>query len=374
MLLDTARHFLPVDIILDVIDAMAYNKLNILHAHLVDDQSWPLYSETLPLLTKAAYAPRAIYSHADISRIVQYAWERGIRVILEIDMPAHATAFGIAYPELTLSCPGGETLLNPVPSSTGGQDIYKVINDLFSEFIPIFGSDVIHIGGDEVQTYQCWNTSTEVLNFMAQQNFTTMLQLRTYFENKIQQLAKAHNVSAMVWEEVFDMGCALLPDTIVDAWLSFDAAKAAVAAGQPTVVSYGLYLNQQRPGGGLVYAFQDTWELFYASDVTRNQTFTPEEEALILGSSISQWMIQTDEQNVLQNMWPRASAAAERLWSPRSLTNITLAAPRIEIFRCIMAQRGIPAGPTTYSFCELPSAPLVGPIARALKKNKKVIF
>ena len=353
MLVDTSRHFLPVETLLAIIDGMAWNKLNLLHWHAVDDQSWPLASVAMPLLTRAAYAPWAIYSHDDVALVVRHAWERGVRVMLEIDMPAHATAFGGGYPQLTLSCAGGETLLNPVPNASRG-DAYDAVDALLAEFLPLFGTDVIHFGGDEVSSLSCWQKSPEVAAFMAAQGYTNVTQVRNYFQTKIQALASERNITVTFWEEVFDQGYDLLPQTIIDAWLSYTTAKAALAAGHRVVVSYGLYLNQQNPPGKINYAWQDTWENFYLADLTVNQTLTPDEESRILGECISQWGIQYDQQNILPNMWPRAAAPAERMWSDKSLRNVTLAAPRIEKWRCTMAQRGMPSGPTTSSWCPLP--------------------
>ena len=71
-------------------------------------------------------------------------------------MPAHATIWGYAYPNLTISCPEAQTLLDP----TG--DIYTVIENLFEEFIPLFKEDFIHIGGDEVHSMECWAQSPKV--------------------------------------------------------------------------------------------------------------------------------------------------------------------------------------------------------------------
>ena len=91
VLIDSSRHFLPTSAVKITLDAMAYNKLNTLHWHLVDDNSWPLYSTTLPLMSeKGAYSPEATYSHADIEDVVRYAAQRGIRIVPEFDMPAHA--------------------------------------------------------------------------------------------------------------------------------------------------------------------------------------------------------------------------------------------------------------------------------------------
>jgi hexosaminidase len=138
----------------------------------VDDNSWPLYSETYPNFTIGAYAPDAIYVHSDLQEIVQYAFNRGISIVPEFDgmcssstraiglqsvtqnavaVPAHATAWGRGYPALTISCPTGQTLVDPTDTGL----LYSTIEGLLDEFVPIFNTDFIHFGGDEVEDFTC---------------------------------------------------------------------------------------------------------------------------------------------------------------------------------------------------------------------------
>jgi hypothetical protein len=137
VLVDSSRHFLTKSALYVTLDAMAMNKLNTMHWHLVDDSSWPMVSTTLPLMSvKGAYAPEATYSHADLEDVVRYANARGIRVVPELDMPAHASIWGAGYPQFTISCADGQTLLNPVPSA----GLYDAIDGLLGEFLPIFNT------------------------------------------------------------------------------------------------------------------------------------------------------------------------------------------------------------------------------------------
>ncbi|XP_035226677.1 beta-hexosaminidase subunit beta-like, partial [Stegodyphus dumicola] len=99
MLIDTARHFQPIKTLKKNLDAMAYNKFNTFHWHIIDDQSFPLESKIYPNLTElAAYSPKHVYTHKNIRDIIRYARYRGIRVIPELDTPGHTQALGKAFP------------------------------------------------------------------------------------------------------------------------------------------------------------------------------------------------------------------------------------------------------------------------------------
>ena len=105
MLIDTSRHFLPVDAIKRHVDAMSYNKLNLLHWHLVDFQSFPFVSQSAPKLSHGAYSTRETYTVDDLRDVVQYAKARGVRIMAEIDTPGHSASWGVGYPDIVTSCP-----------------------------------------------------------------------------------------------------------------------------------------------------------------------------------------------------------------------------------------------------------------------------
>jgi hexosaminidase len=157
MHLDTARHFIPKKVIYANLDAMAYNKFNVFHWHIIDDQSFPFESKQYPEITaKSAYTRNHVYTQKDVYDIIEYARMRGIRVIPEIDTPGHTHAIGKAFPELLTPCYGeGPTkpytprypdfspteILNPMKNQT-----YTFMKELFREFKQTFKDDFIHLG------------------------------------------------------------------------------------------------------------------------------------------------------------------------------------------------------------------------------------
>jgi N-acetyl-beta-hexosaminidase len=99
-MVDTSRHFLPLNALRRQIDGMSYNKMNALHWHLTDAQSTPFDSAVYPDLKLGAFSAKAVYTPTDIKQIVEYARLRGVQVLMEMDMPGHSFSFGIGYPEL----------------------------------------------------------------------------------------------------------------------------------------------------------------------------------------------------------------------------------------------------------------------------------
>ncbi|XP_043718638.1 beta-hexosaminidase 3-like isoform X2 [Telopea speciosissima] len=146
LLIDTARHYQPLPMIKNVIDAMAYSKLNVLHWHIVDSQSFPLEIPSYPNLWNGAFSLSERYTMADAEEIVHYAQRRGINVLAEIDVPGHAFSWGTGYPSLWPSrdC--------PEPLDVSNEFTFKVIDGILSDFKNVFKFRFVHLGGDEVNT------------------------------------------------------------------------------------------------------------------------------------------------------------------------------------------------------------------------------
>ena len=130
-MIDTGRNFLTTTTIKMTLDAMAYTKLNVLHWHMTDDQSFPIVSETLPHLASAgAFSPRHTYSKKDVAGVVRYARERGIAVLPEFDMPGHSTSWQKGYPSLTTRCSNASKLGFTKPMDVTINSTYTLIESL----------------------------------------------------------------------------------------------------------------------------------------------------------------------------------------------------------------------------------------------------
>ncbi|CAK9181757.1 unnamed protein product [Ilex paraguariensis] len=156
--IDTSRHYQPLPMLKKVIDSMAYTKLNVLHWHIVDSQSFPLEIPSYPKLWDGAYSISERYTMADAAEIVTYAQRRGINVLAEIDVPGHALSWGTGYPSLWPSTDCKE------PLDVSNEFTFNVIDGILSDFSKVFKYRFVHLGGDEVNT-SCWVITAHVKNW-----------------------------------------------------------------------------------------------------------------------------------------------------------------------------------------------------------------
>jgi hexosaminidase len=163
LLLDTANHFLSVPTVLDIVGEMAYNRLNVLHWHIEDSYSFPFASESFPRLAQSgAWSETDVYTHADVSSVVEYARLRGVRVVLELDVPGHTYSWGLSYPNATIPCPHAVKAdigsINSVGLDPSNEEAYQIVGGLLQEFMKLAADEYLHLGGDEVK-FECWNKS-----------------------------------------------------------------------------------------------------------------------------------------------------------------------------------------------------------------------
>jgi len=385
LMIDTARHYLSLPTIKRILDAMSVFKLNTLHWHMVDAQSFPWVSTAYPELSKkGAFSPDAVFTKDAITQIVAYARERGIIVIPELDFPGHTASWGLGYPGVTVDCwdyIGQDKLFyaeNIVGLNPANQLAHDMIKGLLSELASIFPSKFVHIGGDEVNT-RCWNASTQhndIHAYMQTHNMTSYAEVQSHMAKTAQQhLFETANRRSIVWEEALDLPLApVLPTTVVQVWRGADMLKRAVSAGYQTVLSLGYYQDTQAPLCTEMSAAQPecavdrrywlwiwTWLDMYNNDPIRAKGLTPEEEARVLGGEACSWSESVDDVNFDQRALSRTPAVAERLWSAVDIhaepfrnrkAERAHAENRINRMRCYMLRRGISnAEPLAPDYC-----------------------
>lgn len=353
LLIDTSRHYLPVQTILNTIAALSYVKMNTLHWHAVDAQSFPMESNALPNITLGAWRSDLVYSHADISNIVSVGKSYGVRVVVEFDTPGHAASWGVGYPALTVTdCPSYTHNINNIPLNPVLPATYTQLQAFFQEMAGLFPDNYMHFGGDEV-VYGCWGQDASVTAFMNKHSFTYDQLLNYYFTTLWQPLA-VWNKSPVVWQEVFLAYVTLPQNAIVHIWQAPSGGVTVadvVSAGQRGLVSPGWYLDHLDQTWIDMYAIEPLSNCSAATTGSCFNITNPAEVQRVLGGEAAMWGEQVDQTNFESRVWPRTAAVAERLWSAASVQDPTSALPRLLAQRCRMVRRGVNAAPLQPGFC-----------------------
>ncbi|XP_076470155.1 uncharacterized protein LOC143300402 isoform X2 [Babylonia areolata] len=361
ILIDSSRHFIFKEVLYDMMDAMEMNKMNVLHWHIVDDQSFPYESQVFPELSaKGAYHPSFVYSLQDIADLLEYARMRGIRIVPEFDSPGHTYSWGLSRPELLTQCYSGSSLvkgylgpIQPVRNST-----YRFLKTLFEEVLHVFKDQFIHLGGDEVPL-GCWQSNPEVSKFgekLSQEEghaysdqslyfggtSPAMRLVYEYYVNRLMKDIKSlgekrNGVKFIMWQEVMNNDLKLPNDTLIQVWMG-DMADVSKAIGKGYNVLYSScwYLDHVEYGV--------KWPKYYSCDPADASYGYSIDEKKVKGGEACLWSEYIDNENLVQTTWPRASAVAERLWSSKDTRNLDQAGERLSEHRCRMLRRGLSVG------------------------------
>jgi hexosaminidase len=225
LMIDAARHFIPLDVVKRNIDAMEAVKMNVLHLHLSDDEGFRIESKLFPML-QGKGANGDYYTQVQIKELIKYAGQRGIMIVPEFDMPGHASSWFAGYPELAsapgpyepgprfkLSAPGGKPLglmdimkmINTTPTPTfdpSKETTYAFLDKFLGEMAALFPSPYIHIGADE-NNGAAWKANPAIASFMQQNQIADTHALQAYFVKRVSQLLTKHNKKTLGWEESF---------------------------------------------------------------------------------------------------------------------------------------------------------------------------
>ncbi len=345
-MLDEARFFRGKVAVKQILDQMALLKMNIFHWHLTDNTGWRIHINKYPLLTKIGSKRDSseikinnkrgdfydgkphdgFYSQNDIKEIVEYAAERHITIVPEIDMPGHTSAAIAAYSWL-----GSEDKQIKVPHSFANQKdvlkvsdprVWKFVTDVLDEVMVLFPSKVIHIGGDEVK-YEHWNNSKEISAFINKNGLSSPADLQIWFTNQVSHYLESKGRRMMGWNEILGVKIhdedadadflakrKLAPHTIVDFWKGdLDLMRDALNKGYHVVNSLhtGTYMNYTGLSLKAAYSFEPVPEGLDETAASK-----------ILGSSSHIWSEWIPTIKRMQELiFPRLVAYAETGWTAK---------------------------------------------------------
>lgn len=356
LMLDVSRHFFGVKDVKEFIDDMAAYKYNLLHMHLTDDQGWRIEIKSLPKLTSVGAwnvqktgtfgtfskpepdEPRnfgGFFTQNDIKELVQYAKDRFINIMPEVDMPGHSLAAIAAYPDLTCT-PGtyqvnsGEQFMVWPPSGhfyglldntlcPANEKTFEFIDKVFTEIAQLFPFEYIHMGGDETAR-NFWEKSDAIKALMKKQNLKNLDEVQSYFVKRVEKIINSKGKKMIGWDEILDGG--LAPNAAVMSWRGMKGGIEAAKLGHevvmsPTTYAYIDYMQGDAMIEPPVYA---TLRLSKAYE------FEPVPEGVdakyIKGGQANLWTEQIYNMRHLRYMtWPRSFAIAEALWSPKNKRN-----------------------------------------------------
>jgi len=351
-MLDVARHFFDKDEIKKVLDLMALLKLNKFHFHLTDDQGWRVEIEKYPLLTKIGsrregtikFGQKAIgkkkgfpidgvpvfgyYTQQDLKELIQYAAERFITIIPEIDFPGHTRAVLAAYPEL--SCTGG-----PFEVSTrfgihkdvfcvGKEKVFEFTQNILNEVMEIFPSEIVHMGGDEVPRIR-WKKCTDCQARIKNEGLGDTRNLQVYYTNRIANYLASKGRRLMGWNEILNNK--LNENAICHYWTAnLKKVLEHARRGRKVVMSEMLAVYLNHP-----YVLISL-ECAYNWDPIPNELEVKYHDK-ILGIEACLWteMVKNDDKLEWQT-FPRLIAISETGWSPKNKKNFKSFQKRLEKF------------------------------------------
>jgi len=331
LLIDCARHFQTIETLKRNLDAMAAVKLNVLHWHLTEDQGFRVESKKFPKLHQLG-SDGNYYTQEQVKEIIAYARDRGIRVVPEFDIPGHSTSWLVGYPELG-SAPGPYTIerrpgiFEPALDPTR-EDVYKFLDTFLGEMAALFPDDYLHIGGDENEGKQ-WDRNPAIQDYMKKKGIKDNHALQAYFNTRLLKILQKHGKKMIGWDEILQPE--LPKDVVIHSWRGTAALAEAARKGYDGILSNGYYIDLIQPASQ-----------HYAPDpLPADSTLTPEEAKHVLGGEATMWAEWVTPETIDSRIWPRTAAIAERLWSPRTVTDVPDMYRRLAVISLQLEELGL---------------------------------
>ena len=251
-MLDVSRHFYPVDFIKRQLDVYSYYKVNTFRWHLTDDQGWRIEIKRYPELTEVG-AWRSepdgsrhggFYTQDEAREVVEYARQRGIMVIPEIEMPGHATAALVAYPELGCVPPAPA-----VPNywgvhreifCAGKEEVFDFLHGVLDEVVALFPAPYVHIGGDEVPKDR-WQACESCQALMRREGLKDEHELQSWFVRRIQRYLQGKGRTLIGWDEILEGGADR--DAVIEVWRGEEEGAKALANGNRIINASPYYID-----------------------------------------------------------------------------------------------------------------------------------
>lgn len=340
MHIDCSLHFFDMDFLKRYIDLMAMHKVNRFHWHLTDDQGWRIEIKKYPLLTeKGQWRKETVigslysgiydgkpyggyYSQEDVRELVQYAAERYVTIIPEIEMPGHSLAAIACYPEL--SC--GLEDSYEVGTRWGvfrqvycpKEETFAFLEDVLDEVMELFPSEVIHIGGDECPK-KSWKQCSHCQSLIKKLGLKDEFALQSWFITRIGNYVTSKGRTIIGWDEIIQGG--LAPDARVMSWLGEEGGITAARQHHEAVMApyqkyYLDYAQGDTDSEPLSMGGPTMLRTMYDYEPVPS-VLTPEEQRYIIGVEGCVWTEYLPTPERVEYMaWPRMCAIAESGWTP----------------------------------------------------------
>nr|MBP7347015.1 family 20 glycosylhydrolase [Sediminibacterium sp.] len=355
MHLDVARHFFPVDFLKKYIDFIAMHKMNTFHWHLTEDQGWRIEIKKYPRLTEIGGFRNGttigrypgtgntntryggFYTQAQIKEIVQYAADRYVEVIPEIELPGHSSAAIAAYPEL--SCFPDSSTKVPAKIAWNGttkgkqvqqtwgvfEDVFaptettfKFLENVFDEVIQLFPSKYIHIGGDECPK-EAWKKSAFCQQLIKEKGLKDEHGLQSYFIQRVEKYLNSKGKQIIGWDEILEGG--LAPNATVMSWRGEQGGIEAAKQKHNVIMTPGGWMyfdhKQTKNEDSVTIGGYTTVQKVYSYDPIP-KALSEEDAKYVLGAQANVWTeYMTNSSKVEYQIFPRMSALSEVLWTPK---------------------------------------------------------
>lgn len=346
--LDCCRHFMEKDFVIRYIDLLAMHKMNTLHWHLTEDQAWRIEIKKYPLLTKiGAWRTMSdgsiyggFYTQEDVREVVEYARQRHINVVPEIEMPGHAVAALASYPHL--SCTGGpfevERQFGVFDDiyCAGNDEVFTFLKNVIDEVLELFPSEYIHIGGDEAPKVR-WEKCPKCQKRIKDENLKDEFELQSWFINQMNDYLTSKGRRIIGWDEILEGGADKYKGVTVQSWRGFEGAQDAAASENFAIVSPTTYCYFD---GDVAHT---TLKTVYSFDLIP-EGLAPEHHHRIIGSEACMWTEYAPQHTIDSKLFPRIVALAEVLWSPKENRNWDNFKTRLETHYLRLNELGVKYG------------------------------